>query len=169
MTGAAIAFQPLMGNGNTVSRELEKCFARLPTPHGEREPQNEALRSQALSTFQPLMGNGNPGYQKSIGPSCQSSNPSWGTGTGIFAQIVEAVRRLPTPHGERELGNFLPPGATLTGFQPLMGNGNRRRHRHGHRPYYIASNPSWGTGTNLAPCSQLTLITLPTPHGEREL
>ena len=138
-------FQPLMGNGNSSGQSGEHLIDRLPTPHGEREPDSGRSRAGAV----------------------RSSNPSWGTGTSTRITAGERQQDLPTPHGERELaiaatrfaaltslptphGEREPRSPTMCGFstlsfQPLMGNGNR----------IVAE-------------VERRKMDLPTPHGERE-
>ena len=136
------------------------------------------------------MGNGNS--IRSAGASREwqprPSNPSWGTGTA-WRSGWSAVAELPTPHGERELRPLHIGGPTM-GFQPLMGNGNRRYLGLSMVSRILSSNPSWGTGTRSSgrragrwqrpsnpswgtgTCCWATAglsPDLPTPHGEREL
>ena len=75
-----IIFQPLMGNGNPVDGLSLDGDLKLPTPHGEREPDRGGVEGQGR----------------------QPSNPSWGTGTPAVARLTCFTAQLPTPYGERE-------------------------------------------------------------------
>src|SRR5216683_3162096 len=112
-----------MGNGNATEEQRRAPPARLPTPHGEREPLPRKGRRRRYRPSNPSWGTGTRQCMWRVSPLA-FFQPLMGNGNGQTCAADIPTIELPTPHGERE-----------------------RRLEGGRSGGGGPSNPSWGTGT----------------------